>query len=211
VPEERPAPSPVDYRFGPFHFDGRLRRLFKGGEPLALTTKAADTLAALLERAGRVVEKDELLRAVWHEVVVGEETLAQNISTLRRVLEDDPARPQFIATVPRRGYKFVATVRTGQPAPGVGLTEPSGTARLLIHGDTGKIGRLCVLPEKRGTGLGHALMAKALDVLRAQGMKSAVLAAQIHAVRFYEGIGFHAYGPEYDDAGIAHRDMVLPL
>jgi ElaA protein len=88
---------------------------------------------------------------------------------------------------------------------------PSGTARLLIHGDTGKIGRLCVLPEKRGTGLGHALMAKALDVLRAQGMKSAVLAAQIHAVRFYEGIGFHAYGPEYDDAGIAHRDMVLPL
>ena len=60
MPEERPAPSPVDYRFGLFRFDGRLRRLFKDGESVALTTKAAETLAALLERAGRVVEKGEL-------------------------------------------------------------------------------------------------------------------------------------------------------
>lgn len=117
MPEALPHQPPIDYRFGPFRFDGRLRRLFKDGEPVALTPKAADTLAALLERAGRVVEKDELLRAVWGDVVVGEETLAQNISTLRRVLEDDSANPLFIATVPRRGYRFVAAVRPESELP----------------------------------------------------------------------------------------------
>jgi DNA-binding winged helix-turn-helix (wHTH) protein/Tol biopolymer transport system component len=115
VTEAQPGQPPLDYRFGPYRFDGRLRRLFKDGEPVALTTKAADTLAALLERAGRVVEKDELLRAVWDEVVVGEETLAQNISTLRRVLDDDASQPVYIATVPRRGYRFVAPVQTDRP------------------------------------------------------------------------------------------------
>ena len=60
------------------------------GEPVDLTPKAVDTLVALVERAGHVVEKDELLRAVWNDTFVGEDTLAQNISTLRRVLGDDP-------------------------------------------------------------------------------------------------------------------------
>ena len=105
----RPNPSIV-YRFGPFRFDGTLRRLYKHDEPIALTPKAAETLLALLERVDRVVEKDELVRVVWGDVFVGEDSLAQNISTLRRVLNDDASRPQFIATMPRRGYRFVAPV-----------------------------------------------------------------------------------------------------
>ena len=90
--------------------DGTLRRLYKHDEPIALTPKAAETLLALLERVDRVVEKDELVRVVWGDVFVGEDSLAQNISTLRRVLNDDASRPQFIATMPRRGYRFVAPV-----------------------------------------------------------------------------------------------------
>ena len=103
--------STIDYQFDVYRLDGRLRRLYKEGEPVDLTPKAVDTLVALVERAGHVVEKDELLRAVWNDTFVGEDTLAQNISTLRRVLGDDASLPQFIATVPRRGYKFVAPVR----------------------------------------------------------------------------------------------------
>ncbi len=103
--------SAIDYQFDVYRLDGRLRRLYKEGEPVDLTPKAVDTLVALVERAGHVVEKDELLRAVWNDTFVGEDTLAQNISTLRRVLGDDPSLPQFIATVPRRGYRFVAPVR----------------------------------------------------------------------------------------------------
>jgi DNA-binding winged helix-turn-helix (wHTH) protein/Tol biopolymer transport system component len=102
---------PVDYYFGPYRFDGRRRCLYRGEELVVLTPKAADTLVALLERAGRVIEKDELFRTVWGDVVVGEDTLAQNISTLRRVLGDEANRPRFIATVPRRGYRFVGLVR----------------------------------------------------------------------------------------------------
>jgi DNA-binding winged helix-turn-helix (wHTH) protein len=115
MPADRPLnPSPVVHRFGPFRFNGTLRRLYKDDEPIALTPKAAETLLALLERADRVVEKDELLRVVWGDVFVGEDTLAQNISTLRRALGDDAGRPQFIATMPRRGYRFVAPVTTLQ-------------------------------------------------------------------------------------------------
>ena len=88
--------------------------------------------------------------------------------------------------------------------------RPVGSARLLILGDTGKIGRVCVLPEARGQGLGAALMRAAVAELRAHpGVVRAKLGAQTHALGFYEGLGFVAQGPVYDDAGLSHRDMVL--
>ena len=97
-----------NYCFGDYRIDTRLRRLYRRNDLVPLTPKAFDTLFALVERAGRVVEKDEMLRAVWGDTVVGDETLAQNISTLRRVLGDQAERPEFIATVPRCGYRFIA-------------------------------------------------------------------------------------------------------
>lgn len=90
--------------------------------------------------------------------------------------------------------------------------QPLGTARILIEGATGKIGRVCVLAQARGQGIGKALMREAVAVLRAQpGVTRAKLGAQIHALGFYEALGFRAFGPEYQDAGIAHRDMELML
>lgn len=87
-----------------------------------------------------------------------------------------------------------------------------GTARILRDGATGKIGRVAVLPQARGTGLGAALILAALDELRQMpGIERAKLGAQTHAIGFYEKLGFAAYGPEYLDAGIAHRDMALDL
>ncbi len=85
---------------------------------------------------------------------------------------------------------------------------PVGTARILLYGNTGKIGRVCVLAEHRGHGLGAALIRTCLDVLREQtGVSRALLGAQTQALGFYERLGFAAFGPVYDDAGIAHRDM----
>ncbi|PZX18776.1 putative GNAT family N-acyltransferase [Palleronia aestuarii] len=84
-----------------------------------------------------------------------------------------------------------------------------GCARILVGGGTGKIGRVCVLPSERGTGLGRALILGCLDVLAARGdVTRAKLGAQIHALGFYERLGFVPEGEEYDDAGILHRDMV---
>ncbi len=89
---------------------------------------------------------------------------------------------------------------------------PMGSARLLLTGDTGKIGRVCVLPAARGTGLGAQLMRAAIDELRRQpGITRAKLGSQTHALGFYERLGFIAEGPVYDDAGIPHRDMVMVL
>ena len=87
-----------------------------------------------------------------------------------------------------------------------------GCARILLLGPVGKIGRVCVLRDHRGAGIGAALIRAALDVLRDQpGILQAKLGAQTHALGFYEALGFRATGPDYLDAGIAHRDMVLDL
>ena len=90
--------------------------------------------------------------------------------------------------------------------------RPAGTARLLLRDEVGKIGRVAVLADRRGTGLGAALIRAALDELCAvPGVTTAKLGAQVHALGFYERLGFTAFGPVYDDAGIPHRDMTRPL
>ena len=90
--------------------------------------------------------------------------------------------------------------------------RPAGTARLLINGETGKIGRICVLKDQRGTGLGAKLVVAAMDHLRTiPSVTRAKLSAQDHAIGFYERLGFVAEGPFYDDAGIPHKDMVRQL
>lgn len=90
--------------------------------------------------------------------------------------------------------------------------EPVGSARLLVLGDVGKIGRVCVLAAARRTGLGATIMQAAVERFRTvPGVKKVKLGAQTHALGFYERLGFVAIGPEFDDAGIPHREMVLAL
>ena len=90
--------------------------------------------------------------------------------------------------------------------------RPVGCARILTKGETGKIGRVCVLKEGRGKGIGAALVQACVDhIATLPGLTRAELGAQTHAIGFYEALGFVAYGPEYDDAGIPHRDMERAL
>jgi DNA-binding winged helix-turn-helix (wHTH) protein/Tol biopolymer transport system component len=106
----------VIYQFGAFRLDTVRRRLRRGDELLPLTPKAFDTLAVLLSRSGQVVEKEEILKAVWPDTFVEDATLAQNIATIRRVLGDTAETPAYIATVPRRGYRFLQTVHEAAEA-----------------------------------------------------------------------------------------------
>ena len=86
--------------------------------------------------------------------------------------------------------------------------NPVGTARIVLKGDTGKIGRVAVLAEKRGTGLGRELIKACLAELeKLPEIHVAALGSQTHALGFYEKLGFVAEGPEFDDAGIPHRMM----
>ncbi len=99
--------------FGEFRIDPRKRTLARAsGELIALTPKHFDTLLYLLENAGEVLEKDRLLSAIWPGMIVEENNLSQAISNLRRILGDNGAQYRYILTVPRRGYRFVAEVRT---------------------------------------------------------------------------------------------------
>jgi len=98
------------YSFGPFELDPEARLLCREGEPIPLAGKTLDTLLVLVENRGRLVDKDELLSRVWVGTVVEEANLTQTIFTVRKVLGDSPKDHRYIATVPGRGYQFVAPV-----------------------------------------------------------------------------------------------------
>src|SRR6266581_2221278 len=101
----------IVYRFGDFALDAERRLLSRlDGTPLPLPAAAIDTLVYLVERAGELVDKDALVRAVWPHVNVVENNLAQSISAIRRALCELPSDHRFIATVPGRGYRFIAKV-----------------------------------------------------------------------------------------------------
>jgi serine/threonine-protein kinase len=100
--------SPV-YGFGPFVLDVSDRSLKRDGIAISLTPKQFDLLVALVENAGRLVEKDALLQRVWPDVAVEEGNLTKGVFSLRQVLDRDaPAR--YIETIPKRGYRFSAGV-----------------------------------------------------------------------------------------------------
>jgi eukaryotic-like serine/threonine-protein kinase len=96
--------------FGPFRLDAGERLLLRGGQPVALTPKAFDLLVHLVERPGRLVEKQALMAALWPDAVVEEANLAYTVSALRKALGEGQDGEQFIQTVPTRGYRFVAPV-----------------------------------------------------------------------------------------------------
>lgn len=103
--------TPNAYLFGPYRLEVGKRRLWRGNQLVPLTRKAFDTLLALVQRAGHVVDRDDLLRMVWPDTFITEETLTQNIATIRRALGDSSEQPEYVATIPRRGYQFVGVVK----------------------------------------------------------------------------------------------------
>src|SRR5262245_40839345 len=100
----------LGYNFGPFRLDVQRRRLWRGDKHLPLSSRSFDTLLALVQSAGRIIEKDELMRLVWPHTFVVDDNLTQQISSLRKALSDHAEEPTYILTVPRRGYRFLAEV-----------------------------------------------------------------------------------------------------
>lgn len=120
------ARQPGCYAFGGFTLDPARRELRRGGQPVAINGKAFDALVCLVERAGTVVSRAELADQLWPSVVVEDNNLSQTVLSARRALGDSQDAPTFIATIPRRGYQFVAAVsRQAAPQPGDG---PAGSA-----------------------------------------------------------------------------------
>ncbi len=99
------------YEFGPFHLDPENRRLLRDGQPISLTTKAFDALLLLLERSGRLVLKDDLMKALWPDTFVEEANLTQTVFMLRKALGESGSDQRYIMTVPGHGYRFTSDVR----------------------------------------------------------------------------------------------------
>jgi len=99
------------YEFGPFRLDATRRLLLRDGEPMKLSPKDFDTLLALVEHSGEVLDKDVLMKRLWGNTIVEEGNLATYISHLRRALGERPNEHEYIVTVPGQGYRFVAGVR----------------------------------------------------------------------------------------------------
>ena len=126
-------------RFGDFTLDGAQRRLLRAGQDVYLPPKTFELLLYLVRNGGRVIPKDELLEALWPDVNVVENTLAQRIRELREALGEGAHSARFIKTVPRVGYQFVA-VLDDEP--------PNTTAPPLISAS----------PEKVGVGTGSLVL-----------------------------------------------------
>ena len=118
------------YAFGPFLLEPRERRLLRNGQPVPLTVKAFDLLEVLVRRQGRLLHKEELLQSVWPDAVVEENNLTVTMSALRKALGEGPSDREYIETVPRRGYRFVADVRQVAKHAAPGTTDPPVAARL---------------------------------------------------------------------------------
>ena len=132
-------PSPRQtYRFGPYCLDVAERRLSRGNAAVPLRLKVFDTLRVLVENAGRLVTKEELLQAVWPDTAVEENNLNHNVSILRKMLGEKATGQAFIETVPRVGYRFVVPVEV-QCAPDDGDRVPRGTTRQEL--------RYCMTPD----------------------------------------------------------------
>jgi TolB-like protein/tetratricopeptide (TPR) repeat protein len=113
------------YEFGAYRLDAQSRMLFRDGDHVTLPPKVTELLVALVQAAGRVLTRKELLQRLWPDTVVEEGSLTSHISLLRKALGEDPKAQGVIETLPKRGYRFVASVKrlaSGAHDSGVGRT-----------------------------------------------------------------------------------------
>jgi eukaryotic-like serine/threonine-protein kinase len=125
-----PPETKVFYEFEKFRCDPREQLLLRQGKPVSLSPKAFEILVALIQSNGRLLTKDELMQQVWPDSFVEEGNLTVNISALRKALGETPEGTQFIETVPKRGYRFVAPVTEhrddAKPSPSTQTVQEAG-------------------------------------------------------------------------------------
>ena len=130
------------FRFGRFTLDVESRLLCRDGAALDVSSRYFDALVLLVRNAGGLVPKDKFMDVVWRGVPVTDEALTQCIRSLRRALDDDAARPSFIETVPKHGYRFIAEVIVGDamPAARLAIASKPNWRRFWALGGAGIVG-----------------------------------------------------------------------
>jgi DNA-binding winged helix-turn-helix (wHTH) protein/tetratricopeptide (TPR) repeat protein len=123
----------VRYAFGPFVLDPGAYRLLKHDTPLALSPKALDLLLLFVDRPAMLLTKDDILAALWPDVAVTDNAITKVVSEVRQALGDDSSSPQYVETVARRGYRFVAAIeKLSLDTPSARPEEPPGSRTRTI-------------------------------------------------------------------------------
>jgi eukaryotic-like serine/threonine-protein kinase len=122
-----PAETKVLYEFGNFRCDPRERLLVCDGKPVSLSPKSFEILVVLVQNSGRLLTKDELMQKVWPDSFVEEANLTVNVSALRKVLGETSGGQQYIETVSKLGYRFVAPVRENRDEGKPGASRQPST------------------------------------------------------------------------------------
>src|SRR5215468_551979 len=190
--DDRSATSERVASFGPFRLFPAQRLLLEGETPVRVGARALEILNVLVERAGELVSKKELMARVWPNIVVEESNLKVQVAALRRVLGDGQPGRRYLASVPGQGYRFVAPVELSEPqkvpaqpsAAAVGAHNlPASQTRALGRADTISA-LLDQLPRRRfitivgAGGIGKTTVALALA--------EALASAYEHGVRFVD-------------------------
>jgi TolB-like protein/DNA-binding winged helix-turn-helix (wHTH) protein/tetratricopeptide (TPR) repeat protein len=156
-------PTKLSYEFGEFRLDTEKHRLLRDGEIVALTPKAVEALTVLIQRRGKLVERDELMNSVWGDTTVEPGNLDVTISRLRKALAENENGRKFIETVPRLGYKFVADVREAiEEVPAI-IVEKQTSGRIIID-ETISLGRKTV-PGANVPSLSSGKRAKTIPIV----------------------------------------------
>ncbi len=138
------------YGFGPFRLDPKECLLILDGTPVPLPPKAFEALLFLVENAGHLVDKDELMRRLWPDTFVEDGNVAKHVSLLRKILSEATNGREYIETIPKRGYRFVAEV-CDLADPGASSQHLAGSGASLIGK---KISHYRVLQVLGGGGMG---------------------------------------------------------
>ena len=161
------------YEFGRFRLNTADRVLLREGEPVPLTPKVFDILITLVENSGQVVGKDDLMKKVWPTTFVEEGNLTQNVSLLRKALCESAGGAQFIETVPRRGYRFVADINVSHGLQHV-RPLPTGSIEANGNGGNGANGK----PAETNPPVEEVYFSKATELVAQPGAPSRVAVFQ---------------------------------
>ncbi len=158
------------YEFGPFRLEARERRLLKEGRPIALQPKVFDTLRLLVENAGHIVTKTELMAFLWPETAVEEGNLTKNIWLIRKALGEAEGENRYIETVPKAGYRFVAPVgRVAESPPPAAI--PAAPKPSLVSPDAVP----APIPGRRSSRRASVIVSATLGLAVVLGLASGIL------------------------------------